>query len=196
MPYISIALAGKATFGGYLSIDGGNKITLKHGMLIPISAGTHYVRFHSVAKEDQLKNFALALIDVDTSRDGELTMEFLQNNVLEFTIVSDANRQILSQPDYKMYLLDEEQMLEMHRNYSHQKDEKERQAIIIRNENIKKAKTAFWLCLGLGWAGAHKFYRRKYFMGIVYLFTVGLFGYGWIFDCISLAIDWRNAKIA
>lgn len=32
----------------------------------------------------------------------------------------------------------------------------------------------------------HKFYEGKIGMGIVYLFTVGLFGIGWIIDIISL----------
>ena len=45
---------------------------------------------------------------------------------------------------------------------------------------------AFLLCLFLGWAGAHKFYEGKAGMGILYLFTGGLFGIGWFIDCISL----------
>lgn len=32
----------------------------------------------------------------------------------------------------------------------------------------------------------HKFYEGKFLMGIVYLFTGGLFGIGWIIDIISL----------
>lgn len=32
----------------------------------------------------------------------------------------------------------------------------------------------------------HKFYEGKIGMGILYLFTVGLFGIGWIIDIISL----------
>lgn len=42
-----------------------------------------------------------------------------------------------------------------------------------------------WLCLLLGWAGAHKFYEGKTGMGILYLFTLGLFGFGWIIDTIK-----------
>ena len=45
---------------------------------------------------------------------------------------------------------------------------------------------AFFLCLFLGYLGAHKFYEGKIGMGIVYLFTVGLFGIGWFIDCIAL----------
>ena len=46
--------------------------------------------------------------------------------------------------------------------------------------------TAFLLCFFLGFLGAHKFYEGKTAMGIVYLFTVGLFGIGWIIDLISI----------
>ena len=34
----------------------------------------------------------------------------------------------------------------------------------------------------------HKFYEGKPGMGIVYLFTAGLFGIGWVVDLISLAL--------
>lgn len=45
---------------------------------------------------------------------------------------------------------------------------------------------AFFLCLFLGFLGAHKFYEGKGGMGILYLFTVGLFGIGWLIDLITL----------
>ncbi|MBE6959326.1 MAG: TM2 domain-containing protein [Ruminococcaceae bacterium] len=45
---------------------------------------------------------------------------------------------------------------------------------------------AFCLCLFLGYFGAHKFYEGKAGMGLLYLFTGGLFGIGWFIDCISL----------
>lgn len=45
---------------------------------------------------------------------------------------------------------------------------------------------AFLLCLFLGMFGGHKFYEGKIGMGIVYLFTGGLFGIGWLIDCIAL----------
>ncbi|MBQ9534621.1 MAG: TM2 domain-containing protein [Clostridia bacterium] len=46
--------------------------------------------------------------------------------------------------------------------------------------------TAFLLCLFLGFVGAHKFYDGKTGMGILYIFTVGLFGIGIIIDLIAI----------
>ena len=40
----------------------------------------------------------------------------------------------------------------------------------------------------LGIFGAHKFYEGKIGMGILYLFTVGLFGIGWVIDLIVLLL--------
>lgn len=45
---------------------------------------------------------------------------------------------------------------------------------------------AFLLCLFLGVFGAHKFYEGKILLGIVYLFTFGLFGVGVVVDLIML----------
>lgn len=45
---------------------------------------------------------------------------------------------------------------------------------------------AFVLCLLLGLVGGHKFYEGKIGMGILYLFTGGLFGIGAIIDLIVI----------
>lgn len=45
---------------------------------------------------------------------------------------------------------------------------------------------AFCLCLFLGYFGVHKFYEGNTKMGLIYLCTFGLFGIGWMVDCILL----------
>lgn len=55
-------------------------------------------------------------------------------------------------------------------------------------------KTDFILCLFLGYIGIHKFYEKKISMGILYLFTGGLFFIGWIYDCIQLGIGIYKEK--
>lgn len=76
--------------------------------------------------------------------------------------------------------------------------------VIINNENINTNSNtnananavvgrklcnkwlALCLCIFLGGLGAHKFYEGKGGMGIVYLFTGGLFGIGWFIDIFSI----------
>lgn len=55
----------------------------------------------------------------------------------------------------------------------------------VTNGKPKNKWVAFWLCFFLGYFGAHKFYEGKIGMGILYVFTMGLFGIGWIVDCVK-----------
>ena len=45
---------------------------------------------------------------------------------------------------------------------------------------------ALILCIFLGYFGAHYFYAGRIGMGILYLFTVGLFCIGWIVDIVRI----------
>ena len=54
-----------------------------------------------------------------------------------------------------------------------------------------------WLLLTfLGYLGAHRFYMRKWFTGIVYLATFGLLTLGYLYDLFTLnrQIDELNAR--
>lgn len=51
----------------------------------------------------------------------------------------------------------------------------------------KSKKTALILCIAAGFLGAHNFYVGKVSRGLLYLFTVGLFGFGWISDIIGIS---------
>ena len=51
----------------------------------------------------------------------------------------------------------------------------------------KSKTTALLLCIFLGGIGAHRFYVGKGGTGILYLFTAGFFGIGWIIDIIRIA---------
>lgn len=47
---------------------------------------------------------------------------------------------------------------------------------------------ALVLCVMLGMFGIHKFYEGKILTGILYLFTFGLLGFGWVIDIILIAL--------
>lgn len=46
---------------------------------------------------------------------------------------------------------------------------------------------ALFLCIFLGWIGAHRYYEEKMISALIYTFTIGVFGIGWIVDIIRLA---------
>lgn len=52
----------------------------------------------------------------------------------------------------------------------------------------------FFLALFLGSLGIHKFYEGKIFVGILYLFTLGLFYFGWIADVILILLNKATDK--
>ena len=54
--------------------------------------------------------------------------------------------------------------------------------------------TAFFLCLFFGYLGIHKFYVGKKGMGILYLFTLGLLGIGWLIDTLVLLFGGSRDK--
>jgi len=60
---------------------------------------------------------------------------------------------------------------------------------------MKQKGVAYLLWFFLGLFGAHKFYVGKVGMGVVYLFTAGLFGIGWFIDLFTLGnqVDIANA---
>lgn len=63
----------------------------------------------------------------------------------------------------------------------------------------KSKKTALLCCIFGGLIGIHQFYVGKIGKGILYLFTAGLFGFGWIIDIIKIAtgsfLDNANASL-
>lgn len=79
---------------------------------------------------------------------------------------------------------------------------KQSESIVINNSNVNNGSSAthyrrrisreknkwiaLMLCFFLGFFGGHKFYEDKTGLGVLYLFTGGLFGIGWLVDLITL----------
>ena len=58
----------------------------------------------------------------------------------------------------------------------------------VTNTSDKKRMTALLLCIFFGWFGAHRYYVGKIGTGILYTFTAGLFGIGWIIDIFKILL--------
>lgn len=50
----------------------------------------------------------------------------------------------------------------------------------------KDSELLFKLTLFGGWLGLHLFYQKKILSGILYLFTLGIFGIGWTLDLVAM----------
>ena len=61
-------------------------------------------------------------------------------------------------------------------------DERQAAGISPKNKWV-----AFFICLFMGWFGAHYFYVGRPVMGILYFFTAGLFCIGWLRDIVVIA---------
>ena len=55
------------------------------------------------------------------------------------------------------------------------------------NGQPKDKLTALLLCIFLGELGIHRFYEGRIGTGILWMFTFGLFGLGWLYDVIRIA---------
>ncbi len=64
----------------------------------------------------------------------------------------------------------------------------------VNNHTVRRAVSdkskmvALLLCVFLGVLGIHRFYVGKIGTGVLYLFTAGIFGFGWIIDIIIIVL--------
>ncbi len=57
----------------------------------------------------------------------------------------------------------------------------------VSNTSDKKKRTALLLCIFLGFFGVHYFYVCRFGKGLLFLFTFGFFGIGWLIDILKIA---------
>lgn len=116
MAFIEIEFGGQKTAGGHLKIDGGKQIKLTDGMIIPIGAGTHYLSFSNQSGATRTMtqasaatgNYDMAYAMASKARDGEITVELDENDIMFFTVVSDGMGNVLGLPTYSVQELTEE----------------------------------------------------------------------------------------
>lgn len=118
MAFIQIEFGGGKTAGGFLSIDGGKRIKLKDGKIIPVSAGVHYLSFSNKSKADRAISTANALegnakmaymLEKDAV-DGDITIELADNDMMFFTVISNNAGTVVSLPTYSVRELDDEEL--------------------------------------------------------------------------------------
>ena len=59
-------------------------------------------------------------------------------------------------------------------------------AVVEKGKKCKKS-VALPMAIFGGWFGLHKFYEGKTGMGVLYMFTLGLWCIGWLVDIIAIA---------
>jgi len=66
--------------------------------------------------------------------------------------------------------------------------DKERDAIVeeLSKYSHKTMVGTFLLCFFFGLSGFHHFANRRFLKGLLYFFTVGLFGIGWLIDLVKI----------
>lgn len=57
------------------------------------------------------------------------------------------------------------------------------------NKKLLNKSIELLLCIFGGYLGLHKFYKKDFKMGFIYLFTIGLFGFGWLVDIFLISME-------
>lgn len=181
MAYIKIEYAGSKTFGGYLTVDGGVEHTLSNHMLIYVDAGVHYLEY-----SDRMKYGNPTVYYGPTQFvKGSITVDLGPNDLAVFTVISNANGRVVNVPSYEIVTLTDDEIIQLD-NSSTEQFQYEMKA---EGSNLK---TELLLCIFLGWLGIHKFYKGKVFLGLLYMFSLGLCGIGWLIDTIVLVVKVIN----
>lgn len=101
--------------------------------------------------------------------------------MLTLIIMSGSNGEILDLPAYKISDVTNEEVISLENSYVDQFSNE-------LTDDLSSYKTELLLCIFLGWLGVHKFYKGKIIMGLLYMFSLGLLGIGWLIDIIVLIV--------
>lgn len=185
MPFIHVDLQGKQWVNANL-YDGDKLLSRGYETFIYTEDTCHRLHFVSTSlgrdympqDHDNEENFFTDFYVSDEGYGhGSLNIDLPLTGVLTITYPSGEHGALVDMPSYSVQELSEEEyanMVETHKSHS------EVQGDVTIAEVL--------LCFFLGGLGAHKFYRGKIGMGILYIFTGGLFGIGVLIDFFKLII--------
>ena len=178
MTYIEIKWTGKATYGGYLSIDGEKPIFLDDTLLIPVEAGTHHLQFYGNKPNSP------------STADSNAMIEIEEDEYIVFEIFSDANQNILTTPTFTTYELTNAKRASLDAKHKTQVEYLFNGRIEELKKTLNKKRFEFITCLLFGYMGAHKLFFQGGVKGFitawVYLMTMGGFLIFWIRDTIII----------
>ena len=168
----------------YLTLDNYREITLagKWPLCLCVEAGYHYIAATTITK------FQRRLSPSNDNIAGWLS------NALTNGTNSSIAGQIELEAD-EILLIQVKQSLTKPHIYNRVVSESEAERFVDMDSVVnygerapgeKNKWVAFFLCLFLGFLGAHRFYEGKIFTGILYLCTLGLCGIGVIVDLVRI----------
>lgn len=123
----------------------------------------------------------------DVNENEEIPVEIIGGKYKEYDVFEDkVTTEDTGIYGVKINYITSEEKIEIE---NREKEEKQKQ-IKLEKENKEKQKKdiiiQLIICILLGVIGGHKFYKGNIKMGVLYLFTGGLLGIGWIIDIIKL----------
>lgn len=168
----------------YLTLDGYREITLagKWPLCLYVRAGYHNIAATTITKFQRRLN---------PSNDN--VMGWIANAMTNGTNSSIAGR--IELEENEILLIQVKQSFTKPYIYNRVVSESEAERFLDMDSVVnygerapgeKNKWVAFFLCLFLGFLGAHRFYEGKIFTGILYLCTLGLGGIGVIVDLVRI----------
>lgn len=131
----------------------------------------------------------------DVDENEEIPVEIIGGKYKEYDVLADN----VITNDLDSYGVRINYITDAEREKVKQKQKEVEQRILKEKENKKKKEIKnktieLIICIFLGVIGGHKFYKGNIKMGILYLFTGGLLGIGWLIDIIKLINDLTKIK--
>lgn len=197
MAILRVKVQGGSDFGGYLSVNGGKEIMLYNGIVYKIPTGNvrfDYFSRSAIERKTGKLNAAVnggsmlgsAIAANNMGQEFSVNHQVNENDIIEFSAFVRGNRDVYAAP-----VLDT--------TYSTPQEiesliEENKKNIAAANELDYNPTIALILCLLLGSLGVHQFYMKNIGKGILYLFTLGLFGIGTLVDIVKLIVAVINGN--